>query len=211
MSLISENQIKEEAYKHLDDARQNILRSKEEMRRLHVKGSLARKPDDICKLLLDLARELKPLAYERKCWFNTNGIPSVPILCNIQKDQIRIAMRNLIDNAVKFSFEKKYIRIYVRATAEQSAFIKISNYGVGIPDNMKEAIRLMGERAYVTDHERPDTQREGTGLGLPIAIDIIHEHDGTIHLESTKLRGNRDDNLYEVTKAVVNLPLYPKS
>ncbi|WP_347551234.1 ATP-binding protein [Pseudalkalibacillus hwajinpoensis] len=66
--------------------------------------------------------------------------------------------------------------------------IKIADKGVGIPE---ERLERLGEPFF----SNKDT---GTGLGLVVCYKIIHEHNGTIHFDSTVGEG---------TTVTISLPL----
>ena len=55
------------------------------------------------------------------------------------------------------------------------AWLQVSDNGRGIPRELGETIFL----PMITD------KSDGSGLGLPIAQEIISRHGGTIHLQST--------------------------
>lgn len=200
--------LKTEVENRLGIMRDNIKRARGEMLGLHAKVDLPRRPADIRGFVHKLTTELEPLADEKKCWFELD-IGDESLTCRVREDEIRIAIRNLMDNAIKFSFDRHAIKILAKKTASQTAFIQISNYGVGIPKEKMNAITELGERGGVVDRERPSEKRLGTGLGLPIAMQIIHEHGGTIDIESyAPDRGWREEHMRYVTRVDVHLPLH---
>jgi signal transduction histidine kinase len=193
---------------HIKVIRENITRTRTEMLGLHARVDLPRKRIDLREVLRDLAKEMEPLAAGKDCRIELDA-GTAPIVCKIQRDEVRMAIRNLIDNAVKFSFHKHEIRISARETASQTVVIGISNYGVGIPEDKKEAIKELGERGGVVDRERPAEKRAGTGLGLSIAMDIIRRHDGWINIESNPAGTYwAPEYMCYITKVEVTLPLY---
>ncbi len=90
---------------------------------------------------------------------------------------------NLLDNAVKYSTLVKHIVVRVRATSSQ-AIIEVTDRGIGIG---KADQRRIFEKFYrgpgATLH------RNGFGLGLPIALELVHAHKGVIEVESTPGHG----------------------
>jgi signal transduction histidine kinase len=210
MSLADENSrhLRAESISHIKVIRENITRTRAEMLGLHGKVDLPRKKTDLREVLQELVREMEPLAAGKDCRFELD-VGRAPIVCKIQRDEVRVALRNLIDNAVKFSFHKQAIRIAARETASQTVLIMISNFGVGIPDDKKEAIKESGERGGVVDKERPGEKRAGTGFGLSIATDIIQRHGGWINIEShpTDTYLTRE-YIHYITRVDVMLPLY---
>ena len=102
-----------------------------------------------------------------------------PIELNIIREQIWRVLSNLITNAIKFSPDGGLIQV---AVIDEGKIIKIAvaDNGIGIPDNLKEAIFNM-----FTDAKRPGTAGERSfGLGLSICRQIIENHEGKIWFES---------------------------
>lgn len=116
--------------------------------------------------------------------------PSQPQLATIRPQALNRALRNLIDNAVRYGGVAK---LTLNQEMEM-AVITIADQGPGLPDNQLEAVfepfmRLEGSRSRDTG---------GAGLGLAIARTIIQAHGGTVILRN--LRGGG-------LEAVVHLPI----
>lgn len=103
----------------------------------------------------------------------------------------------LLDNAVKYSKDKKTVTMSSHV-AEDQAVVIIQDEGIGIEP---QALTHIFERFYRADKARTHTSA-GTsyGLGLSIAKQISDMHNGTIVLTSRPGHG---------TKAIVKLPLAP--
>jgi len=94
------------------------------------------------------------------------------------------AMINLIDNAIKYSFEKSEIKINIEK-AGSYINIYVIDYGIGIA---KEHISRLFERFYRVDKAR-SRNMGGTGLGLAIVKHIINIHKGTVFCISEAGKG----------------------
>jgi signal transduction histidine kinase len=104
-------------------------------------------------------------------------------LIEMDESMLKVAFFNLIQNAVKYSFEKHYVEISGREQAARKGYeIQIANFGVGI---LQEEIdrRLIFLEDYRGILSR-DRYRTGTGLGLPITERIIANHRGIINVKS---------------------------
>lgn len=95
------------------------------------------------------------------------------------KDRIEQVLRNLLDNAIKFSNDGGTLTLNTHA-ARQKAFITIADNGVGIP---QEDLRHIWERFYKVDKAHTHGE-SGTGLGLSIIKRIIDEHEQAIRVKS---------------------------
>ena len=124
--------------------------------------------------------------------------PDVPtILCG---DALRIyqILRNLVDNAVKYT-EKGWVKVRVfRCGQDQYAF-EVSDTGIGIPKDKQSLIYEPFLRVYPAQrgngngngHKNGNGNGhvEGFGLGLSIVKQLITLMDGQIELESEGGRG----------------------
>lgn len=95
------------------------------------------------------------------------------------KDSIKRVLTNLIDNAVKFSYEGGRIDITTSSEGDKVT-ISIRNEGEGIP---KEVQNFIFERFYKFDKSRSQN-KNGVGLGLSMVKSIINKHGEKIELNS---------------------------
>lgn len=95
------------------------------------------------------------------------------------KDSIQRVILNLIDNAIKFSFENTLIKISTR-TQDKKAFFSVGNFGIGIDD---KDLSNVFTRFYKTDKSRT-RERSGAGLGLSLCRNIMKLHRQSIWVES---------------------------
>ncbi len=95
------------------------------------------------------------------------------------KDAIRRVIINLLDNAIKFSYENTKIQIKVW-TQSKNAFISVGNFGIGIEN---KNLRYVFDRFYKTDKSRGN-DKKGAGLGLALVKNIISCHNQKIWVES---------------------------
>jgi len=133
--------------------------------------------------------------------------PSRPVVINADKDYLSTAFHAIFDNAVKYSFERKEVRVF--GTIEESQFVlRVSNFGVGIPPEEEFRLFEFSKRARIEDTYR-GRQRGGTGLGLAITYRIIKAHGGDLTLTSVQSEGSKskDDYLSCEVSAYIRLPL----
>ena len=95
-------------------------------------------------------------------------------------EQIQQVLYNLLDNAIKFSFDNSSI-IIETTEKNDKIFVSVKDHGIGIP---KESISKIWERFYKSDTSR-GKDRKGTGLGLSIVKEIILAHGQNINVIST--------------------------
>lgn len=113
-------------------------------------------------------------------------VPTTPeILVDIDRDRMRTVIRNLLENAIKYSLPDSR-PVEVSATPNgQNLVIRVSDDGPGIPE--RDMPNLF-EPFFRVDRSR-SKKTGGYGLGLSIAKRIVEAHGGTIAAENTGARG----------------------
>ena len=119
--------------------------------------------------------------------FDADLDPSLPTV-EIDRDQIRRALTNLIDNAIaavqRGRRGERSGRVVVRSAWDpslQSVRVEVSDDGVGIPP---EDRRRIFEPYF-------STKSKGTGLGLAIVSRIVADHHGYIRVQDNPPQGTR--------------------
>lgn len=100
-------------------------------------------------------------------------------------DQLTMAFRNLIDNAVRYSAENTQVGIGL-SSRDGIAQVIITDQGIGIAPENQERIF---ERFYRVDAAR-SRQTGGTGLGLSIVKHVIGNHGGELNVWSQRGKGS---------------------
>ena len=99
-------------------------------------------------------------------------------------DKIRIALTNIIDNAIKYSKPHGHIDIGVKWQAS-SVVITVADKGIGIP---ADQVRRLFTR-FFRGSNAPAYHTDGSGLGLYIAKTIIEKQGGVISAQSEEGKG----------------------
>ena len=105
----------------------------------------------------------------------------------VRADPVRLeqVIRNLLDNAVKYSPDGSLVVLKVTRKADEVVF-SVADQGVGIAP---EHLNRLFDRFYRV-RDRVNGRVSGTGLGLAIARRIVEAHGGKIWAESTPGRGS---------------------
>jgi len=101
------------------------------------------------------------------------------------KDLLRIAINNLLTNAIKYSRPGGVVSLSSEET-DQSVRIIVSDEGIGISSEEQE---LIFERFYRSE-DAEARKSTGHGLGLPLARDIVQLHNGTLTVSSEPNKGS---------------------
>jgi signal transduction histidine kinase len=101
------------------------------------------------------------------------------------RDKITQVVTNLVSNAVKYAPDGGEIVVMTRAEGNQ-AHLMVADNGVGMPKDMLELVF----EPYSRIETGPARQIRGTGLGLPIARQIIKLHGGRVWADSVEGKGS---------------------
>ena len=103
----------------------------------------------------------------------------------IDEEGIGEALMNLIDNAVKYGGNEKFLKISTGSDAGK-VYIRVEDHGVGIFRNDSHKIFDMFYRST----ERPGEGARGSGVGLAIVRNIMTAHGGSVTVDSTPGKGS---------------------
>jgi signal transduction histidine kinase len=96
------------------------------------------------------------------------------------RDQLELVLRNLLDNAIKFTPQGGTVTVGCRPSAGQRVLIYVSDTGKGM--TKEEADRLLQESNLYTTG---GTENEkGTGLGLQLCKEFVVRNGGTLQIKS---------------------------
>jgi len=95
-------------------------------------------------------------------------------------EELRVAISNLLDNAVKYSVKGVQISVEVAALDVKKVAVRIEDKGVGIP---AAQLKRIFKRFYRVPG-RVMARVKGTGLGLFIVSSIVARHGGKVFAES---------------------------
>lgn len=104
------------------------------------------------------------------------AVPAARLVLPVQPNLLRRAVRNLIDNALKYAGSAQ---VEIRRDAA-GAEIAVLDNGPGLPAGELERVL---EPFYRVESSR-NRETGGSGLGLAIAKAVAESHGGTLHLEN---------------------------
>ena len=125
-------------------------------------------------LIRDAIRTVETDAKTRRVTIERD-IPAPDLIAQVDPRHLRIALRNLIANAIKFTREGSRVRVSARAN-EDGIALSVTDQGPGIAPEERE-------RIFERWHQGGSTT-PGLGLGLAIVRDIVTLHGGQLHLDS---------------------------
>ncbi|MCD8404444.1 tetratricopeptide repeat-containing sensor histidine kinase [Tenacibaculum dicentrarchi] len=97
----------------------------------------------------------------------------------IDKESLKIVLRNLIDNSIKYMKDSGKISVKMKVYSKNQASIEIKDTGIGISqEKLKEINGLKNLSITKIDHSK------GVGLGLLLCQTLIKKNNGTLFFES---------------------------
>ncbi len=109
------------------------------------------------------------------------------IIIQTDPNVLQTIIRNLVNNAIKFTPPEGSITIKSQKNNEGLIEISIVDTGVGMDENVQKQIFELGNKSV-----REGTNKEkGTGLGLSICKELVRKIGGTLHVESQAGKGSR--------------------
>ena len=102
------------------------------------------------------------------------------------KNQIEFVIRNLVNNAIKFTRKNGFVSLTAKLLPEGQVQISVSDSGVGISDEIKRKLFSVDKKqsANGTNGET------GTGLGLMLSYEFMKLNGGQIDIESSLGKGS---------------------
>lgn len=120
----------------------------------------------------------KPIVAEKNIELNINIDKSIFVFMDL--DSFKIILRNMLDNAIKFTNEKGTISIY--SEKPNSEFIKliIEDTGIGMTNEVVEELLLESTKLS----KKNNKEIIGTGLGMQLCKSMLAKNGGKIDIES---------------------------
>jgi len=131
-------------------------------------------------LLKEVFESLSIKADEKKIKCFIKDGCELPLTVYADKEKIRMAIINLVDNAIKYGKQNGIIEGSAYKIDGKKILIEITDNGYGISE---EHLPRIFERFYRTDLARA-RKVGGSGLGLSIVKHIIEAHEDSIHVRS---------------------------
>jgi signal transduction histidine kinase len=137
--------------------------------------------DQMVRECLDLARRQHNLPADSLRYVEALDDAGARVLGD--PDELRAAVSNLLDNAVKYSDQEVQISVEVAALDPRRVAVRVADRGIGIN-------RAHLKRIFKRFYRAPGgfmTRFKGTGLGLFIVRSIVEKHGGRVFAESPGL------------------------
>jgi signal transduction histidine kinase len=139
-------------------------------------------PTALGAIVRDVAGDLQPLAQERRIRVEIDTPDEVDVRGDAEA--LRILVRNLLDNAIRYSPEDSVVRLRASRNPAGQALLEVADQGPGIAPTDRS-------RAFARFYRAPDAREGGSGLGLAIVKAIADRHGAQIALADSDPHGLR--------------------
>jgi two-component system OmpR family sensor kinase len=130
---------------------------------------------DLADVLRQALSEMLPQANAKSISIGLDGAPQASVQGH--RDALTLLVRNLLDNAIKYTPAGKRIHLHLEQAPGETALL-IDDEGPGIAPDERERVF---DRFYRVE----GNAQHGSGLGLAIARSIADQHGATIELQDT--------------------------
>jgi signal transduction histidine kinase len=143
----------------------------------HSQQTLHRKPVDFSDLVIEVCEQQRNQAKSKGV--DLELARTVPAMMDGDSSRLRQMVRNLLDNAIKYTPGGGKVSIELEQS-NGNFELRVSDNGIGIPP---DDLPRIFDRFYRADKAR--TRAEGgSGLGLSIVKEIAEAHGGRVEVQS---------------------------
>jgi len=144
------------------------------------KMDLKKEDVDIVEMAKEIVRDFEKVASQKQIEIK-GDLPNTGIVIKADRDKLTQVFVNLIGNAVKFT-DKGDVGVKI-VELQDEVQVEIEDTGPGM--TKEECEKIFDKFVRVVAEKK-----EGTGLGLPIAKDIVGLHKGRMRIESSPGKGS---------------------
>ena len=147
---------------------------------------ITRQPCDLARLVIEVVRDSVPRALDKRIDLGYDGAePGAPgVMLDGNPTLLKELVRNLVDNAINYtpSVPGKPGVVTARVLADTFGHVlmlQVEDSGPGVPETERELVFQPFYRAL-------GSEADGSGLGLPIVLEIARKHGAEITLEDAR-------------------------
>ena len=129
---------------------------------------------------------MQPVAKKKRIRLIEQPASRIPPVA-ADKSLITQAVKNLVNNAIRYSPERTTVTVSTALEAE-AVRVCVEDRGYGIPAEAKERV---WDKFYRVVREGQEKDEESTGLGLSFVREVVEQHGGRVDLDSEEGRGSK--------------------
>lgn len=140
------------------------------------------RPCQVSDIVLSIARRYEEFVRLHEMTLDTSAV-TTGIVANLDEEAFKKIVGNLISNATKFANRQIIVSLVVQPDTKNME-LRVTDDGPGIKQEDQQ--RIFESFYQVDDHGK----RPGSGLGLPLALNLAKMHGGDISVESAYGHGS---------------------
>ena len=150
---------------------------------------------DFKKLVQENYSLVKPRLQAKNIHFKASIPENIAVYAD--ENMLRLILRNLISNSIKFTRNGGYIAVALKPGDDNTSIIEVSDDGIGMSEEkLQHLFEFRGSEINGGHHS------QGTGLGLLLCKEFIELNGGQIEVTSSLRKG---------TKFTIKLPADPRA
>lgn len=137
---------------------------------------------DVQQIIREVTQVLNLQAEAKQVYLDFKG--GQPVYAWADKEMIRLVLRNLVSNAIKFTPNNGVVSL---GAAQQGSFVEVfvQDTGMGMT---KEVLARIHENGFYTT--KGTASESGTGLGLMLCREFLNKNNGRMFIESEPGKGS---------------------
>lgn len=147
------------------------------------KQSIYKQPVDINSIINSTAEIFIPMAAQKGISISIQNMDN-EMMGVVDIDMLKTIVRNIVSNAIKFSYDKGVITLTTRVEGE-FVIVSIKDSGKGIKKEDQD--KLLKQNTHFTSYGT--NNEKGSGLGLMLCKDFVELHGGKLWFESEEGKG----------------------
>ncbi|WP_237276073.1 tetratricopeptide repeat-containing sensor histidine kinase [Tenacibaculum ovolyticum] len=140
---------------------------------------------DLFSVMQQIAFNYQPLFENKEIIFKNKITPASFILADL--DSLKIIIRNLLDNSIKFNKVEGFISVYNYPKGTKHECFVVEDSGIGMS---AEIIKELLKKTSLLS-KKNNQEDIGTGLGIQLCKTLILKNHATLEIESTINKGTK--------------------
>ncbi|MBK9391652.1 MAG: tetratricopeptide repeat-containing sensor histidine kinase [Bacteroidetes bacterium] len=138
---------------------------------------------NLAELISDLNDFYKKVAEKKEIEFLCSVDNDITIFSD--RNQIAFVIRNLINNAIKFTNKQGFVNLSAKSLPGGTIQISVTDNGIGFSEDLRNNIFFIGKKQSITG----TAGEKGTGLGLILSYEFVKLNKGILEVDSEAGKG----------------------